>query len=129
MSAAATVAARDVQSAPADRSPESVLDRVFTSVQASRGERQYEQACLSCHATREFTGRRFAAKWPDLTLGDLFDQISATMPEGAAGTLEPGEYASILAFLLRESGYPDGQTDLPANSEALRKLRIEPLPK
>jgi len=50
------------------------------------------------------------------------------MPEGDPGSLEPEEYAGILAFFLKESGYKEGEKDLPSDVEALKKIRIEPLP-
>lgn len=108
---------------------ESVLDGVFTLSQAARGELTLRQACLSCHAVTEHTGRRFSAKWSNSTLGDLFEIVSETMPEGDPGSLKAEEYASILAFYLKESGYPDGQQDLPSEAAALMKVRIEPLSK
>jgi cbb3-type cytochrome c oxidase subunit III len=107
----------------------SVLDGVFTSSQASRGGQQFLQACTSCHSAGEHTGRRFEAKWQGTTIGDLFDFVSTTMPEGNPGSLKPEEYASILAFFLSESGYKEGEKELPSDLESLKKIRIEPLPR
>jgi len=106
----------------------SILDGVFTSSQASRGREQFQRACMSCHTAGEHTGRRFAGKWQGTTMGDVFDVVSTTMPEGDPGSLAPEEYASILAFFLSESGYKEGEKDLPSDLEALKKIRIEPLP-
>ena len=105
------------------------MDGVFTLSQASRGEQDFQRACAACHEVREQTGRKFSAKWSGKTLGDLFDIVSTTMPEGDPGSLEPEEYAGILAFFLRESGYPDGPQELPADVHSLSKIRIEPLAK
>jgi alcohol dehydrogenase (cytochrome c) len=107
----------------------SILSGVFTLSQASRGEQQFQRACAACHNVGEHTGRKFSAKWSGSTLGELFDLVSTTMPEGDPGSLKPEEYASILAFLLRESGYPDGSQELPADVPSLTKIRIEPLVK
>lgn len=112
-----------------DTGSSSVLDGVFTSSQASIGQKRFQQACASCHNVSEHTGRRFGGKWAGTTLGDLFDLVSTTMPEGDPGSLKPEEYASILAFFLKESGYPEGERDLPADLPALKKIRIEPLPR
>lgn len=103
------------------------MDGVFTLSQASRGEQDFQRACAACHEVREQTGRKFSAKWSGKTLGDLFDIVSTTMPEGDPGSLKPEEYAGILAFFLRESGYPDGPQELPADVPALAKIRIAPL--
>jgi mono/diheme cytochrome c family protein len=73
----------------------SLLDGAFTSSQASRGRQQFRQTCTSCHRVDEHTGQRFAARWQGTTLGDLFDLVSTTMPEGDPGSLKPEEYASI----------------------------------
>lgn len=107
----------------------SVLDGVFTPSQATRGEQKFKQLCTACHTVREHAGRKFGAKWAETTLGDLFELISTTMPEGDPGSLQPEEYASILAFLLRERGYPEGQGELKADVPALKKIRIVPLPR
>ena len=107
----------------------SVLDGVFTSSQASRGRQQFSQACTSCHSAADHTGRKFEAKWQGTTIGDLFDFVSTTMPDGNPGSLKPEEYASILAFFLSESGYKEGVKELPSDLESLKKIRIEPLPR
>lgn len=106
----------------------SILDGVFTSSQASRGQRDFERACASCHSAGEHTGRKFGARWAGTTMGDLFDLVSSTMPDGDPGSLKPEEYASILAFFLRASGYKEGESELPSEPELLKKIRIEPLP-
>jgi mono/diheme cytochrome c family protein len=107
----------------------SVLEGVFTSAQASRGQVQFEQTCMSCHTIAEHTGRNFGAKWSGTTLNELFELISTTMPEVEPGSLTPEQYASIVAFFLRVSGYPAGQRELPSDVDALKKIRVEPLAK
>jgi mono/diheme cytochrome c family protein len=103
----------------------SVLDGVFTSSQASRGRQQFQLTCTSCHTVGEHTGQNFASKWQGTTIGDLFDLVSTTMPDGDPGSLKPEEYASILAFFLSESGYKEGEKELPSDLESLKKIRIE----
>jgi mono/diheme cytochrome c family protein len=107
----------------------SVLDGVFTASQSTRGRQQFQSACASCHTVAEHTGRSFEEKRQGTTMGDLFELVSTTMPATEPGSLKPDEYASILAFFLRESGYKEGEKDLPSDLESLRKIRIEPLPK
>jgi mono/diheme cytochrome c family protein len=104
----------------------SVLDGVFTAEQAARGRQTFQRVCASCHTVAEHTGRRFAAKWADSTLGEMFDVIRTTMPDGNPGSLAPDEYASVIAFMLKESGYPEGELELPSDAAALTKVRIEP---
>lgn len=105
----------------------SVLDGVFTADQATRGQETFQKICTACHTLAQHTGRKFAERWTGTSVGDVFDLISNTMPEGNPGSLKPEEYASVIAFFLKETGYPEGKQELPADAAALMKLRIEPL--
>jgi mono/diheme cytochrome c family protein len=102
---------------------------VFTSDQAARGAKQFQQTCTACHTAGEHTGRNFESKREGSTIGDLFDLVSTTMPDGDPGSLKPEEYASIIAFFLSETGYKPGEKELPADLESLKKIRVEPVPK
>ena len=130
-----SLAAASVRASPplaqdtAADAPESVLDGVFTSAQASRGQAQFVQTCMTCHTVAQHTGRAFGVKWTGTTLNELFELISTTMPEIEPGSLKPEQYASIVAFFLRESGYPEGKRELPSDADALKKIRVEPLAK
>ena len=110
--------------APAGRS---VSDGVFSTTQAVRGEQRFNQACVSCHKIEEQTGATFRAKWGAGTLGDVFTLMSTTMPQGNPSSLTAEEYASILAFYLRQSGYPAGAAELPADPAALSSVRVDSL--
>jgi mono/diheme cytochrome c family protein len=103
----------------------SVAEGVFTSDQAERGKKQFQQTCAACHSVAEHTGKNFESKWSGSTVGDVFDLVSNTMPESDPGGLKPDEYASILAFFLSESGYKQGDKELPPDLELLKKIRIE----
>lgn len=92
---------------------------LFTAAQASRGQQVFNQACLSCHMVKDQTGVVFRTKWGNGGLGALFSRISTTMPENAAGSLSKADYAAIVAFMLRESGYPAGASELPADANLL----------
>ena len=127
--AASSLASRPLAQDAGSDAGGSVLEGVFTSAQASRGQVQFEQTCMACHTIAEHTGRNFGAKWSGTTLNDLFDLISTTMPEVEPGSLKPEQYASIVAFFLRASGYPAGQRELPSDVAALKKIRVEPLAK
>ena len=127
--AASSRASRPLGQDTASGADKSVLDGVFTAAQASRGQAQFAQACMTCHTVAQHTGRTFVVKWAGTTLDELFELISTTMPEVDPGSLKPEQYASIVAFFLRESGYPEGQRELPSEAAALRKIRVEPLAK
>jgi hypothetical protein len=107
----------------------SVLEGVFTLDQAAAGKLQFQQDCEACHRVAEHTGAKFSEKWNGTMLNELFELISNTMPESEPGRLKPEEYASIVAFFLKETGYPEGQRELPSDVAALTKIRIEPLAK
>jgi len=104
----------------------SVLSGVFTSDQATRGQQTFQKICAACHTLAEHSGKKFEERWADSSVGDLFDVISSTMPDGNPGSLEPAEYASVIAFLLKETGYPEGKQELPTDAAALKQLRIVP---
>src|SRR5229473_1932633 len=73
----------------------SVWDGVYTEEQAKRGEELYRKECASCHGdtlvggggAAPLTGGAFLSNWNGLTVGDLFDRIRKTMPQGALGKL------------------------------------------
>ncbi len=114
--------------AAASPSGTSVLDGVFTSGQASRGEQRFRQVCAACHSTNEFRGGRFRIKWVGQTAGDFFDLVSTTMPDGDPGSLSPEDYTNLLAYFLSLNGYPSGEEPLTADVAALRNVRIEEAP-
>jgi mono/diheme cytochrome c family protein len=124
---AAPAAAANVAAAagPPRGSSRSAMEGVFTIAQASRGEQHFKQACESCHQVAEQTGTTFNAKWGGGTLADVFTTISKTMPQGQPGSLTADAYSSIVAFYLRESGFPAGAAELPADPVALTNVRVK----
>jgi hypothetical protein len=109
-----------------DQPRRSLADGVFTTAQAAQGARIFDQECRACHEPTHYTGANFGAKWGGGTLGDVYQDISLAMPPANAGGLTPVSYASIVAFLALESGYPAGRADLPGDVGALRAVEIGP---
>lgn len=111
----------------------SVWDGVYTPEQAKRGEAAYLQACASCHGTGleggdmtpPLVGGAFTSNWNDLTAGDLFERIRTTMPLDNPGRLSRQQNADVIAFILENNGWPAGAAELPADSGALKQIRIE----
>jgi len=107
-------------------------DGVYTEAQAKRGEVAYGQYCAKCHgpdlsgadAAPSLTGGDFNVGWNDLTAGDLADRIRTTMPADAVGSLSRTDVADIVAFIFAKDGLPPGQTELPAQSELLKQIKI-----
>ena len=122
---AASLAAGGVVGVGAQSPPESVLDGVFTSAQAARGEEVFGRSCASCHDLAEFSGIRFRLAWVGRTAGDFFENISTLMPEGNPGSLSPREYAAVVAYLFRANGFPAGEAELSADLATLRETEIE----
>jgi len=110
----------------------SVLDGVFTGAQARRGRRVYNQNCASCHGSElkggemapSIAGNDFIIFWTELPVGSLFERIKVSMPEDGPGRLSDEEYTDVVAYMLSESGYPSGDTEMPADKEALDGIMI-----
>jgi hypothetical protein len=115
---ASTPAARVVQ-----RPTRSVTEGVFTRAQAARGEQAFKQACATCHKIEDHSGTSFTTKWSNASLGDIFDQMSLTMPPAKPGSLPPDGYADILAHFLQRTGFPEGGAELPPDAGTLRGIR------
>jgi mono/diheme cytochrome c family protein len=124
-------------SASASGQERSVWDGVYTEEQSKRGERAYGDSCANCH-TADLTGSQvvpalvgadFVTKWNGSMVGDLFELVRTTMPQDGPGSLSPAQYADVLAFMLNKNKFPGGNTELPADFEGLKTIRIEPAKK
>ena len=104
----------------------SVIDGVYQDRQAEEGSQLYAQECAVCHEIDNYIGENFTAKWADGTLGDIYQDISLQMPPANPGGLTPVSYASIVAYFLRESGYPSSGTALPGDGFQLGNISIAP---
>jgi mono/diheme cytochrome c family protein len=109
-----------------------VWDGVFTEAQAERGRSAYAQVCASCHAD-DLRGKgtapslieeSFMFLWADMTVGDLFERTRLLMPSDRPGSLPPGTYADIIAFIASKNGFPAGSAELSADVAALGRILI-----
>ena len=92
----------------------STLDGVYTNEQADEGAKTFAAICTRCHTEgTPLEGPSFLAKWTNRSLYQLWEYMSTRMPYGAPGTLSSEEYLGMLAWILRENGYPAGDTPLP----------------
>ena len=125
--------ARQPSQQPAAETTRSVWDGVYTEEQAKRGEETYKKECASCHGdtlvggggASPLTGGNFLSNWNGLTLGDLYDRIRKTMPQGSPGKLNRQQDADVLAYLLSFNKFPAGKTELQKQVEFLREIRFE----
>lgn len=103
---------------------------VFTEAQAERGAEVFLANCAGCHgaALEGGFGPQLAPigeHWHDTSLGSLFGFVSSAMPFSAPGSLEPQQYADVIAFVLRSNGFAAGEAELPADREALDGVIID----
>lgn len=114
----------------------SVWDGAYTEEQAKRGETLYSKECASCHGdtliggggASPLAGGTFLSNWNGLTVGDLFERIRKTMPQGSLGKLTKQQDADVLAYILSFNKFPAGKTELPRQVEFLKEIRFEAKP-
>ena len=104
---------------------QSTMSGVYTAPQATRGEETYMAVCVSCHPAGTYRTPGFKANWKGRPLSELFDQVREKMPKNDPASLSQQEYIQVVAYLLKINGVPAGESDLPADTEALKKIRIE----
>ncbi|MDB4913013.1 MAG: hypothetical protein JWM95_657 [Gemmatimonadetes bacterium] len=98
---------------------------VYSAPQAERGRVAYAGFCRSCHSPASHSGTTFEKIWKGKTLGDLFGYLTAQMPKNDPGSLNPDQYADVMAYLLKMNALPAGKIELPADSAQLASIRIE----
>jgi S-disulfanyl-L-cysteine oxidoreductase SoxD len=111
----------------------SVWDGVFTEDQAKRGQALYTRECASCHGSElsggeeapPLSGGAFMSNWSGLTVGELFERVRVSMPEGRPGTLSRQQNADIVAYLLSFNQFPAGKAELQKDTELLKQIRLE----
>lgn len=116
----AAAVARAVQAPPQTRASQGV----YTKAQASRGSRAYADICVECHSLGRFRGPDFAAKWADKPLGAFYKAVTS-MPLGEPGSLDPQDYADVVAYLLSVNAYPDGPQELAPSAEAAAAIWLD----
>lgn len=97
-------------------------DGVYSDEQSERGEEVFEWVCSECHLPAEFDG--IIEEWAGQSAYDAYEQIRTTMPEDSPGSLRNQEYADVLAYILDLNGVPAGATELSAETETLRGIRV-----
>jgi mono/diheme cytochrome c family protein len=94
---------------------------LYTNAQAQSGGRTYAQQCASCHGAAlegsvgpALRGPNLVrlAKKTKLSVGDVFSFLALQMPLNAPATLSHDQYAAIMAYILKENGYPAGSKPL-----------------
>lgn len=104
---------------------------IFTADQAARGRAQYEQHCAGCHGADlqgqsmavALKGESFLRRWSGQSLGALMTALRR-MPPMAPGSLDPGDYAAVTAYLLAQNGFAAGNRALPADMTVLSVMML-----
>ncbi|MBZ5578008.1 MAG: cytochrome c [Acidobacteriia bacterium] len=103
--------------------PRTVWDGVYTEAQAARGLMAFGQSCAGCHALAAegkapLVGDSFWKSFSQKTVGELFEYVSANMPNGTPGSLNEATYRDLVALLLKSNGFPAGAAELGPNTTA-----------
>ena len=123
--AVAAVCAFAVVVASAQTELRTVRDGVFSAAQVKRGQRIFKTICVNCHEIEEFTGPgAYLEEHDGKPLWDTFDFIWSNMPDDDPSSLQPAEYAAVLAYLFSVYGLPTGDADLPIDRKALELITI-----
>jgi mono/diheme cytochrome c family protein len=100
---------------------QTVADRVYADVQATRGQQIYQMQCVACHGAAldgavgpPLAGAGFLTTWSARSLADLVDKIEKTMPPQQSGGLSRAQAIDLAAFILRSGKFPAGAAELSA---------------
>ena len=101
---------------------------LYSDAQALQGQATYNQSCAGCHGADLQSGSAPAlkgesfqgmAKAQSLTVASLLRVVSQTMPKENPGSLSAQQYAAVVAYLLKQNGYPSGAASLTAGDAGL----------
>jgi len=102
---------------------------VYTEEQAEAGAEVYADVCSNCHnPANPLSGDKFLGLWSGKPLWRLYEFISTRMPYGNGGMLPPEQYNAVVAYVLRENGYPAGDTPLPQTPLEIAHINLDPHP-
>ena len=94
----------------------STQEGAFTKDQAERGSVVYEEHCVVCHPV-EFYEVKLQV-WQHAYVIELFDALTATMPQENPGSLTTEQYLDVLAYVFQITGSPPGDAELTLESMA-----------
>jgi mono/diheme cytochrome c family protein len=92
---------------------------LYTGAQAKAGASLFAANCAMCHGAElkgggapGLIGQSFAPASAGFTIGSVFSVIAQQMPATSPGSLTQDQYAQVMAYILRENGYPAGNNAL-----------------
>jgi mono/diheme cytochrome c family protein len=123
------IGASSDRAAGVQESGRTVADQIYSDGQATRGASAYEAACAGCHRADlggntgpPLREQRFAREFAGKDLKALYTKVATTMPRNAPASLADDVYLDIVAYVLRENGFPPGPRELTA--DALDGIRV-----
>jgi polar amino acid transport system substrate-binding protein len=106
---------------------------LYANAQAAQGSSLYASKCAMCHGASLEGGAGPPLVGPNMTtlgekthlsVGDMFTYITTNMPMNAPASLSKDEYVKILAYILKENGYPAGSKPLTYASATNAKAPV-----
>ena len=94
---------------------------LYAGAQAASGAALYASKCSLCHGAQLEGGAGPPLSGPNmttlgtkthLTVGDMFGYITTNMPMNAPASLSHDQYVAVLAYILKQNGYPAGAKKL-----------------
>ncbi len=87
----------------------------------------FGQSCAGCHTLGAegrgpLVGEIFWKSFSQKTVGDLYDYVSANMPNGTPGSLNEATYQDLVALILKSNGFPAGAAEVGRGTAAVQIL-------
>jgi polar amino acid transport system substrate-binding protein len=106
---------------------------LYANAQATQGAGLYASKCAMCHGVQLEGGAGPPLSGPNMTtlgqkthlsVGDMFTYITTNMPMNAPASLSHDQYVVILAYILKQNGYPAGSKPLTYASATNAKAPV-----
>lgn len=105
----------------------------FSQIQVDRIRPIYDRQCMECHGAGldggliggpPLRGAYFEQRWAGRPVAALFRYTQAQMPLDRPGSLNPQQYADLVALILSVNGHEATGTELSADPAALEDIGI-----
>ncbi|HLY02308.1 MAG TPA: PQQ-binding-like beta-propeller repeat protein [Candidatus Cybelea sp.] len=102
-------------------------DDWYSVEQAAQGQTLFAQKCAVCHGVRlqggagpALAGNQFFLRYRGKPVAALWSTIHTEMPLNAPGTLSSQESLALVAFILRQNGFPAGPSPIIGHYDTAR---------